>query len=160
LVQANLAAEYLKIGQADKALPLFLKAIELSPNLDFRVKTGLGGAMQALNLYPGRYTTGHEYILPGGTFNSGALNFGNFNQWEAVICNNKALVYEYYGNDSKAWDAYQNAIWIYPSYDLAWYNFGLLAARLQQWEKTREAIDHLKKLNPGMAKSLEMALHH
>ena len=160
LVQANLAAEYLKSGQADKALPLYLKAIELNPSLDFRVKTGLGGAMRALNLFPNRFTTGHEYILPGGDFNSGALNFGDFNRWEAVINNNRGLAYEYFGDTKNAWSAYETALWVSPNYELAWFNFGLLAAKLQKWEKTGEALARLKELNPALETTLRTEIRN
>ncbi len=155
LVLANLAAEHLKLGQADKALPLYMRAIELSPNLDFRVKAGLGVSMQALRIYEGRFTTGHEYILAGGTFNSGVLNYGRFNEWEAVLFNNRALAYEYFGQKTKAWDAYQNAIWINPDYDLAWYNLGLFAAGEDAWDRVNLSITKLKAINPSLAKRLE-----
>jgi len=156
LVQANLAVEYLKRNMPDKALPLYLKAIELSPNIEFRVKIGLGTCMKALNLYNGRFSDGTEFILPGsGIYNSGEIDYGRFNQWSAVIRNNEALVYEYYGQYGKAMDSFVNAVWVNPGYDLAWYNLGLLAARLGNWGKVTEAFDHLKTINPALAGRLE-----
>ncbi len=156
LVQASLAVEYLKMNMPDKALPLYLKAIELSPNIEFRVKIGLGTCMKALNLYNGRFSEGTEFILPGnGIYNSGELDYGRFNQWSAVIRNNEALVYEYYGQYGKALDAFVNAVWVNPGYDLAWYNLGLLSVRLGNWGKATEAFDHLKAINPSLAKRLE-----
>lgn len=157
-VQAQLATEYLVRNRPDKALPLFLRALELSPNLEFRVKLGLGTSMKALNIYNGRFTTGEEYVLPGGILESGTLNYGRYKEWSAVIRNNEGLAYELYGEYLKALNSYHNAVWMNPEYDLAWLNLGLVAARLGKQEDIQKSIENLKRVNPGLEKRLRSVL--
>lgn len=160
IVLANLAAEYLDRNRPDKSLPLFVRAIEANPNLDFRAKTGVGASMKALKMNESRFTTGDEYILPGGTLNGGYLDYGSYSKWESVISNNMGLAFEYLNAPEKALHAYKTSVTMNPAYDLAWYNMALLTARWGFKAQTAEAINRLKILNPAMAKVLESTVPH
>lgn len=155
IVLANLASEYLQRSMPAQSLPLFSRAIEVNPNLDFRAKSGLGISLKSLNIYDSRFSTGQEYILPGGVLNGGTLDYSKLSQWDSIIANNRGLAYEYLGEYEKAWNVYQNSVWINPAYDLAWYNLGLLSARLGEKEEFLKAIGKLRTLNPALAKALE-----
>jgi len=154
LVLANLANEYMSLQMADKALPLYVHAIEVKPNLYFRSKIGLGFALQALNISGSRFTTGQEFMLPGGTLGAGTLDPGRYPEWEAVISNNMGLAYEYLGELVKARSCYDTALSKYPAYDRAWYNLGTLAERLGDTADLANAIKQLQALNPNLASSL------
>lgn len=154
-VLANLAAEYLMRNMPDKSLPCFVRAIETAPNLDFRARIGVGLSLKALNIYGSRFTTGQEYILPGGTLNGGVLDFRYYSKWQSTISNNMGLAHEYLGEQEKAWSAYQDAVRVDPAYDLAWYNLALLASRRGDKGHVDEALGHLKSINPALAKAVE-----
>jgi tetratricopeptide (TPR) repeat protein len=158
IVQANLAAEYLSRNMPDKSLPLFVRAIELNPNLDFRAKTGVGASLQALRLYGSRFTTGEEYVLPGGTLNGGVLDYGNISKWESVINNAIGLSYEYLKEPDKARRSYEASLTMNPKYDLAWYNLAILSSRQGNKQHAAEAVERLKTINPPMARILESTI--
>jgi tetratricopeptide (TPR) repeat protein len=158
IVQANLAVEYLSRNMPEKSLPLFVRAIELNPNLDFRAKTGIGASLQALRVYGSRFTTGEEYVLQGGTLNGGVLDYGNVSKWESVINNTTGLAYEYLKEPEKALKVYEVAVTMNPAYDLAWYNLAILSSRQGNKQHAAEAIEHLKTINPPMAKILESTI--
>jgi tetratricopeptide (TPR) repeat protein len=160
IVLVSLAAEYLKRNMPEKALPLFVRGLEIDMNLNFRPKIGIGRSLTALNIYRSRFTTGEEYIQAGGTYNSGAFDYGNSSKWNGVINNNMGLAYEYLMEPEKALTAYKTALTLNPAYDLAWYNLALLTSKRGDTVLSAEAIARLKLLNPSMAKALESALHH
>lgn len=151
LAQANLGNEYLVRNMPEKAIPLYIRAMELNPALFFRTKVNLGDALKALHLYESRFTTGQEYILSGGTLGSGALDYSNMSRWESVISNNQGLAYEYLNEPEKAVKAYRLAVILNPEYDLGWYNLALLSVRLGDRPMVAEAAAKLKILNPGLA---------
>jgi hypothetical protein len=118
IVLSNLAAEYFNRNIPEKSLPLFVRAIEANPNLDFRAKTGVGASMKALGIFRSRFSTGEEYIIAGGTFNGGNLDYGNFSKWESVINNTIGLAYEYLNEPDKALHMYIASVTANPAYDL------------------------------------------
>jgi len=160
VVLISLAAEYLKRNMPEKALPLFVRGLELDMNMSFRSKTGIGASLKALDVYGSRFTTGEEYILAGGTFNSGAFDYANSAQWNGVIHNNLGLAYEYLREPEKAMHAYKTALTLHPAYDLAWYNLALLAARRNDAALASQAIGRLKRLNSNLANALESTMRH
>lgn len=160
IVLSNLAAEYLSRNIPEKALPLFVRATEVNPNVDFRTKTGIGSSMRAMGIYPSRFTTGEEYILPGGIYNAGELNFGKYSQWEGVINNATGLAYEYLNEPAKARRMYEASVTMNPDYDLGWYNLAILSAKEGKKQAVIEAIRHLKTLNPAMANAVESTMLH
>jgi protein O-mannosyl-transferase len=154
LVLSNLANEYLSCNMPDKALPLYVRAIEINPNLFFRSIIGLGFTLQELKVSGSRFTTGQEFILPGGTLGSGGLDYGRYSEWEAVKHNNMGLAYEFMEEPEKSRKKYEIALFYRPSYDHAWYNLGLLADRQNDKAQLARAVDQLKVLNPTLADSL------
>jgi tetratricopeptide (TPR) repeat protein len=160
IVLSNLAAECLNRNMPEKSLQFFVRAIEVSPNLDFRAKIGIGSSLKALKIYGSRFTTGEEYIIPGGPYNSGNVDYGNFSKWEAVINNTIGLAYEHLNEPTKARRMYEASVTMNPAYDLGWYNLAILSAKEGKKEQVFEAIGHLKSLNPAMADSLESIVRH
>ena len=154
LAQANLAGEYMSRNMPEKALPLFVRALELHPNMLPNTKVCIGRTLKALDINGSRFTTGEEFILSGGVFDSGSLDYRNLSKWESVINNNMGLAYEYLKEPDKAIKAYRLAVTSNPGYDLAWYNLALLAARLGENGLADEAQGRLQSIDPALAKAL------
>lgn len=148
LALSNLAIEYLEHNQPESAIPLFVKAIELRPQLDFNIKVYLGEALQKTGQIDGaRFTTGIEYLLPGGRTSS--------YKSASVLFNNMGLAYEYLGSPHNALTSYSKALRVNPAYDLAWYNLALLSSRLGKQGQAVNALKQLEGLNQTLAASLK-----
>lgn len=158
LAQANLAGEYIEHGMPEKALPLLIRALELNPGLFIRTKVFIGETMKRMHLFEGRFTTGEEFILPGGPAGSGELNYAFITRWDATINNNVALAYEYLNQPLKARQAYEAALAMDAGYDVVWYNFGLFSIHNGDLFKARLALSRLKVLHSGWATLLEKEL--
>lgn len=150
LALANLAAEYTDRNMPEKALPLFVRAMELNPGLYIKTKAGIGDALKALNIYEARFTTGQEFISLEG----GSPDYRYLSKWDSVMNNNVGLAYEYLKEPEKARKAYRLAVTMNPAYDLAWYNLALLAARQGDKNLANEALGQLKIINPALAKAV------
>jgi len=146
-VIANLSAAYLQIGRPDKALPLLIRVIELSPGFTDALNN-LGSALDALKVYDGRYDNGLRYIRGTRT-----VDMRYYNPWFANTRNNLGLVYEYSGNLVMARRYYESAVYLVPSFDMAWHNLFLVAVRQQDQQRASEAFGQLKVLNPERARA-------
>lgn len=147
LALSNLAIEHLERKNPVAAIPLFVRALELRPQMDFRIKVYFGEALQESNLFDkSRFTTGMEYMQPDYTSSS--------YKSASVMFNNLGLAYEYMELPEKAVIAYTKALRINPTYDLAWYNLGLLSARIGDRNQVAKAIRQLEDLQPQLAKIL------
>lgn len=147
LALSNLAIQYLERKDPITAIPLFVKAIELCPAMDFRIKVYFGEALQESNqIDKSRFTTGKEYMLPDYSSSSYKSS--------SVIYNNLGLAYEYMALPEKALTAYTKALGINPDYYLAWYNLGIISAKMGDRNRAKEAAHHLEKLQPQLAKML------
>jgi hypothetical protein len=155
LAWANLAGVHLERKRPDLAVPAYVRAIELNPGLHVSIQARLGEALQSLMLYDGRFTTGQEYMHRGSAEGSGGQGYGNMPKMGATLFNNLGLAYEYLGNKARARDAYRNALWANPDYDLAWYNLGLLAKSTGDGGQAAIALRELKRLKSSMAGRLE-----
>jgi tetratricopeptide (TPR) repeat protein len=152
---ANLAGEYMKLDQPDKALPLFVRALLLNQAFLTRTKVHLGMTMQRLNIDRSRFTTGEEILPPD---ERKELSRNDKNRLQSIMYNNLGLAFEYMGEPTKARDPYLAALMINPAYDLAWYNLGLLSIRLGDKEQVSNALIQLKKINPSLAELLTKAM--
>ena len=154
LAQANLANEYMVRKMPEKAIPIYIRTMELNPALFFMTKVNFGEALRDLNVFGSRFTTGREYILPGGILGSGQLDYKNLSKWESVIGNNMGLAYEYLKEPEKAVRAYRLSVTLNPKYDLGWYNLALISAQLGNKGQVDEAVRKLYILNPALAKDV------
>jgi len=147
LALSNLGIEYLERSKPEIAIPLFVRAIELRPQLDFNLKIYLGEALQETHLIDySRFTTGKEYLRADG----GSSSYKS----ASVMFNNLGLAYEYLRLPEEAMTSYTKSLRIDPSYDLAWYNLGLLSAKSGDREQTIIAMKRLKMLHSQLAESL------
>jgi tetratricopeptide (TPR) repeat protein len=153
LARANLAGEYMKLNMPDKALPHFVRALELNPDFHPQTKVYLGLTLQRLNVDGARFTTGEE-LLHLERSGKGEVKQEDTGRLEAVLHNNLGLSYEIMGQPGKARESYQAALLANPEYDLAWYNFGLMSVRSGDKKQVNKALSRLKSLNPGLAASL------
>jgi tetratricopeptide (TPR) repeat protein len=151
LVLGNLANEYMQRRMPERALPLFVRAIEIMPHLLFRTQLGLGDALKEMGMFGQRFSTGHELVLSGGTMGIGQVDIRRMPEWVATINNNMGLAYEYLGEPAKAMRAYDFAVSADPSYALAWLNMGLLAVQLNDATHLEKAFMRLRTLEPQLA---------
>jgi len=153
LARANLAGEYMKLSMPDKALPHFVRALELNPDFHPQTKVYLGMTLQRLNVDGVRFTTGEE-LLHLEQSGKGEVKPEDRVRLEAVLRNNLGLAYEIMGQSGKAGESYRAALRANPEYDLAWYNLGLMSIRTGDREQAEKALSQLKSLNPGLATAL------
>jgi len=156
LSQVNLGGEYMKLNMPEKALPLFVLALELNPDLPARSMAYLGKTLQYLNVDVARFTTGEELA----SFGNDELSREDRARLACIMYNNKGLAYELLGEPLKARESYRTALRINPAYDLAWYNLGLLSVRQGDREQTAVALRELKKIKPYLAGQLEAAMRN
>jgi tetratricopeptide (TPR) repeat protein len=155
LAWANLAGEYLARNRPDLAVPAYVRAIELNPGLHVSIQSRLGEALQRLQIYDGRFTTGQEYLRPGPSEGVGGQDYRNMGKLGSVLFNNLGLAHEYLREPEKARKSYREALWATPDYDLAWYNLGLLALSVGDGGQAATVLRELQRLNPELAKNLE-----
>jgi tetratricopeptide (TPR) repeat protein len=145
-VLANLTAAYLRNNKPEKALPLLIRTVELSPGMTDALNN-LGLVLDSLRVFEGRYDNGLKFIRETRT-----VDMRYYNPWFANTRNNLGLMYEYSGNIEKARKSYEEAVSLVPSFDLAWYNLLLIAVRQQDHQRVAEAYATLKLLNPERAR--------
>jgi tetratricopeptide (TPR) repeat protein len=160
LAVANLAGEYMKRDLPDKALPLYVRALELNQIFMTTTKVRLGMTLQRLNIDRSRFTTGEEIIDLRELKGRVELERKDEDRLQCNMYNNLGLAQEYLGNPTKAKEHYRAALMINPAYDLAWYNLGLLSLQLGDTEQVDNALLRLKKFNPSLASLLENARPH
>jgi len=146
-VLSNLGVAYLRFNQPEKALPLLLRTIELSPGFT-DVLNNLGTTLDMLRKFEGRYDNGRRYIKGTRT-----IDMRYYNAWFANTRNNLGLLYEYRGDPERARRHFEEAVALAPSFDLAWYNLLLTADRQQDRVRAAEAFKRLQILNPERAQA-------
>lgn len=160
LALVNLAGEYMDRHMPVKALPLYVRALELNPGLFLRSKVCLGESLKSVKQFEGRFTTGNEFVLAGGLFGSGTINYKYMSRWDATISNNHGLGYEYLNEPQKALQSFMAAVSIDPTFALGWYNLGLMAARLGDNVKYQMSLIQLQTLEPSLAGKLVAQTGH
>jgi tetratricopeptide (TPR) repeat protein len=158
LALSNLAEQYLYHNMPEKALPLYVRALELQSDLFPMTKVHLGDTLKALNIFASRFTTGQELIISGGDFGKGTIGYYNRPTWDSIISNNMGLAYEYLKEPEKAKNAYLYAVAKNPAYDLGWFNLALISSRLDDNVLADEALVQLQTLNQPMAEALSLIL--
>ena len=161
LALTNLGGEYLLRQMPDKALPLFVRAVELNGDFQELIMGQeflVSKALQGLNVDESRFTTGEEFRRPARGGDKGKVARENLPRFEALKNNNLGLAYEYLGNLDQARKAYSFAVRVNPEYDLAWFNLGLLDLRLGDRQQAGLALDRLKRLNSPLADKLASAM--
>ena len=147
LVQANLAGEYMQLNMPEKALPHFVRAMELNPDIPAATKIYLGKTLQYLKVDISRFSTGEELA----SYGKGEISREDRARLKIIMYNNLGLAHEYLGDPLKARESYQAALRLDPAYELAWYNLGLLSIGLGDREQTAAAVRELKRTKPYLA---------
>lgn len=144
-VVSNLGIAHLKRGQYQIALRLFVEAIKLDMRLE-SAWFSLGWTLKGMDVFPGRFSTGEEYMSGDRT-----ADMRWYRQRNSSEFNNMGLSCEFVGEPEHALKWYVQSVSMNPDFDLAWYNLGLLAARLGNTAQSEAALLKLKKLNPALA---------
>ena len=150
LAIANLAGEFMRLNQPEKALPLFVRSLELNPRFESVVNIYLGKTLQYLNVDTGLFTTGEEL----SSYEKVDVSPEDRKKMECIMFNNLGLAYEYLEEPLKARVSYRTAVRIDPAYHLAWYNLGLLALRTGDRAQFDAAQAELRKIKPYLADRL------
>lgn len=155
LAKIYLCYEYMSRNMHEKALPLIVSVIVENSSLVPYAKVYLGKILQGLKIDSSRFSTGEEYVRPGGFKEMIDMDEAIWRRWEALVCNNLALAYEIMGDSPNAMKMYDGALEMNPAYDLAWYNKGLLSLRLGNARGADNARIQLERINPGLANKLK-----
>jgi tetratricopeptide (TPR) repeat protein len=158
LAMINLCYMYLQRNMPEKALPLIVKVTVNFPRLVPYAKVYVGMALRGLHVDESRFSTGEEFVRPGGGKEIIDMDDATWRKWEGIICNNLALAYEYMGEESNAFKMYEASLEMNPSYDKAWYNLGLLNLKSGNRKDAEHALARLRTLNSGLAEKLAMEL--
>jgi len=144
-VLANLTAAYLDAQRPDKAIPLLVHTLELSPGMHDPLNN-IGMALEQTWKYEGRFDNGQRFLLGGRMANPRYLT-----QWFANSRNNLGLAYEYLGRPADALKSYEAAVILLPTFELAWYNLYLVAIQLNDQKRAALSLQKLKELSPERA---------
>lgn len=151
-VLTNLGSEYLDRGNNEKALRLFVDAINLEPNVS-GAWIMLNDAVERLGLYQGRYAVHDQYLTEGDDI--------DYRYYTAFYCNEfntMGLATEFIGKPEEAIKWYKKSLALNPKFDLALFNIGLLSARLGIAGNAELAIAKLMAVNPQLAAKLKQAI--
>ena len=158
LAMINLCYMYLQRNMPEKALPLIVKVTVYFPRLVPYAKVYVGMTLRGLHIDESRFSTGEEFIRPGGVKEIIDMDDATWMTWESIICNNLALAYEYMGEQANAFKMYEASLELNPSYDKAWYNLGLLNLTTGNRKDAEHALTRLRAINPGLAEILATKL--
>jgi tetratricopeptide (TPR) repeat protein len=76
-------------------------------------------------------------------------------RWLGDVNNNLGLAYEILGDLPKAAENYRNAVGYNPAFGLAYYNLGIVSAKLRDAAKYSEQLQILRMIDPGLAERLQ-----
>lgn len=146
----NLGGIYIKQKDANNSLKAIVRSIELDPS-KADAWNNLGIAIDIIGAYSDRFNrTSEMFSLPG------AVEGKNVNRWLGDVNNNLGLAYEILGNLSKAAEYYRNAVGYNPSLGLAYYNLGIVSAKMNDALKYSEQVQILRMVNPILAERLQV----
>jgi tetratricopeptide (TPR) repeat protein len=85
----------------------------------------------------------------------GAFDGKIVSSWLGDVNNNLGLAYEILANLPKAAESYRNAVGYNPSLGMAYYNLGLVSAKMNDGAKYSEQVQILRMINPMLAERLQ-----
>jgi tetratricopeptide (TPR) repeat protein len=147
-VLSQLGCAYLNHGKPELAIPLFVNALKLDPKLS-NTWMLLGSSLNGVNIYQGRFTSGKECLTP-----TGGVDYRWYSRLDSIELNNMGLANEFIGQPEEALTWYIQSVNMYPDFDLAWFNLGLLSVRFGHKGQSDDALLKLKSLNHGLADKL------
>jgi hypothetical protein len=149
LVHGNLGFAYLRHNNHEYALLSFAQALKLEPSIR-KVWIALGPTMQGLNLYPGRFTSGEEYLTPEGDIDPRWYKLFFANAFNVM-----GLINELIGQPEAAIVSYNKGLVLNPDSDMTLYNLGLLSLQQGNFKVADRALLKLKGLTSPFADDLE-----
>jgi Tfp pilus assembly protein PilF len=145
----NLGATYIKQKDPTSSLKAIIKSIELDPS-KADAWNNLGIAIDIMGAYNDRFNrTSEMFSTPG------AVEGKIVSRWLGDVNNNLGLAYEILGNLPKAAENYRNAVGYNPSLRLAYYNLGIVSAKLNDGSKYSEQLQILMMIDPILAARLQ-----
>jgi protein O-mannosyl-transferase len=145
----NLAGAYIKEREAQNALKAAVRSIELDPS-HADAWNNLGIAIDLHGVYNDRFNRTSEMFI-----DSSAVEDKIVKKWLGDVNNNLGLAYEILGNFSKAAENYHNAIGYNPALGLAYYNLGILSAKIGDFPNYAEQQQILWMIDPFLAERLK-----
>jgi hypothetical protein len=146
----NLGAAYIKQKDPSNSLKAITRSIELDPS-KADAWNNLGVAIDIMGAYNDRFNRTYEMFSTPGSIEGKIVN-----SWLGDVSNNLGLAYEILGNLPKAAENYRNAVGYNPSLGLAYYNLGIVSAKLNDASKYSEQVQILRMIDPGLAERLQV----
>jgi Tfp pilus assembly protein PilF len=145
----NLGGVYIKQKDPLNSLKAIIRSIELDPS-KADAWNNLGMAIDLIGSYNDRFNrTSEMFSTPGSAENR------IVNKWLGDVNNNLGLSYEIVGNWKKAAENYSNAAGYNPSLGLAYFNLGIVSAKMNDAAKYSEQLQILRMIDPVLAERLQ-----
>lgn len=148
----NLGAVNIKQREPLNALRAIIRSIELDPS-KADAWNNLGIALDIMGSYHNRFTRTSEMFRSPESFKGKVVN-----QWLGDVNNNLGLAYEITGNLQKAAESYSSAVGYNPSLGLAYYNLGIVSAKLGDASKYSAQVQILRMIDPLLAERLQITI--
>jgi len=145
----NLGAAHIKQKDSMNALRAIIRSIELDPS-KADAWNNLGIAIDVMSAYNNRFhRTSEMFSTPE------SMKVENVNRWLGDVNNSLGLAYEILGNMPKAAENYKNAVGYNPALTIAYYNLGIVSARMGDAPKYSEQVQILRMIDPSLAEHLQ-----
>lgn len=145
----NLGAVYIKQKEPMSSLLAIIRSIELDPSKP-DAWNNLGIAIDIMGAYNDRFNrTSEMFNAPGSVENK------IVNKWLGDVNNNLGLAHEITGNLQKAAENYSNAVGYNPSLGVAYYNLGIVSAKMGNPSGYSSQVQILRMIDPILAERLQ-----
>lgn len=145
----NLGGAYIKQKDSVSSLKALVRSIELNPS-KADAWNNLGVAIDIMGVYNDRFRRTAEMFDSPQSVEDRVVKV-----WLGDVNNNLGLAYEILGNLPKAAENYHNAVGYNPSFGLAYYNLGIVSAKLHDAAKYSEQVQILRMIDPDLAERLQ-----